>query len=661
MASEPAGISQSIRFGDDLELDVHSYQLRRSGRLLKLERIPLELLLLLVEQRGQLVTREQIIERVWGQDVFLDTDNSINAAIRKIRQVLKDDPEQPRFVQTVTGRGYRFIAPVGETVAPSVAQNSASRQTAPMQDFRGIEQDFRGIEVAGDGEGPAMASSQQPVHKKMLRRYLIGSLVVLTTLGMAIAYSRFRNRQSAVHSSAIHSLSVLPLRNLSGDPNQEYLADGMTEALIGRLANIHNLRVISRTSVMQFKDTHLSVPQIADALRVDALVEGSVIRDGGRIRVTAQLIRGATDDHFWSETYDRDVRDVLAVESEVAQSIATKVEVTVTGKEHERLAAVKSVSPEVYESYLKGRFALQKSNSRAGTAESIGYFEEAIKRDPTFAPAYLGVANAYGDLSTVFIGASPENVRPKIMKAVRTALELDPESADAHVLLANLQQAQWHWAEAEGEYRRALELNPNDAMAHLGLAGWMICQGRAEEAIAGVKRGRALDPIAVSGDAVGWILFLSRRYDEALPELQGVPAVGPNKAVALWHVGYVLIAKNQPEEAIPFLEKAVSISDGSAGVIGVLVRAYAKAGRRADAFRLLAELKKRKQSGYVPAGAFVNAYLGLGENDLAFDWLEQGYKEQSNILQYAKVHPFFDPLRGDPRFADLLRRVGLAQ
>jgi TolB-like protein/DNA-binding winged helix-turn-helix (wHTH) protein/Flp pilus assembly protein TadD len=656
VASKPTGIPEPIRFGDDLELDGHSYQLRRSGRLLKLERIPMDLLLLLVEQRGQLVTREQIIERVWGKDVFLDTDNSINAAIRKIRQVLRDDPEHPRFVQTVTGRGYRFIAPVAQTVAPSPSASSAVPQPAPLEEFHGLE-------VPRDQAGQTLSSPQHPALKneKRLSRYLIVSLVLLATLSMAIAYNRFRNRPSAIHSTGIHSLAVLPLKNLSGDPNQEYLADGMTEALVGRLANIRDLRVISRTSVMQFKDTHLSVPQIASTLGVDALVEGSLIRDGDRIRVTAQLIRGATDDHFWSETYDRELRDVLALESEVAQSIATKVEVTVTGKEHERLAAVKSVSPEVYESYLKGRFALQKSNSRAGTEESIGYFEEAIKRDPKFAPAYLGLATAYGDLSTIFIGASPENVRPKIMKAVRTALELDPESADAHVLLANLEQAEWHWAEAEGEYRRALELSPNDAMAHLGLAGWMVCQGRAEEAIAGVKRGRALDPIAVSGNAVGWILFLSRRYDEALPELQSVPAVGPSNAVALWHVGYVLIAKNRAEEAIPFLERAAALSNGSPGVIGVLVRAYAHAGRRADALRLLAELKRRKQAGYVPAGAFVNAYLGLGENDLAFAWLEQAYKEQSNILQYAKVHPFFDPVRGDPRFTDLLRRVGLAQ
>ena len=632
MASEPDGISQSVRFGDDLELDVHSYQLRRSGRLLKLERIPMELLLLLVEQRGQLVTREQIIERVWGKDVFLDTDNSINAAIRKIRQVLKDDPEQPRFVQTVTGRGYRFIAPVGETVAPSVAQNSAVRPTAPVKDHHGIE-------VAGDGVASALFSPRH-VPKKRLRRYLIASLVLLATLSLAIAYNRFRHPPPA-----IRSLAVLPLRNFSGDLNQEYLADGMTEALIGRLANIHNLRVISNTSVMQFKDTHLSVPQIASALGVDALVEGSVIRDGSRIRVTAQLIRGATDDHFWSETYDRELRDVLALESEVAQSIATRVEVTVTGKEHEKLAAVGSVSPEVYESYLKGEFALKKSNGRAGTEESIGYFEEAIKRDPTFAPAYLGLANAYNDLGTVFIGDPSENVRPKITKAVRTALELDPESADAHVLLAKMEQTQWRWAEAEAEYRRALELNPNDAGAYLGLSNWLLCQGRTEEALAWAKRARALDPIAVSGNSVGWILFHARRNDEAIRELRSVVDVRPNDAVALWRLGYVHIAKNQPEEAIPFLEKAVSITDGSPGVIGVLVRAYAHAGRRTDALRQLAELKKRKQTGYVPAGAFVNDWAKTTWHSTGLNKPTRNSRIFCNML---KSTPFLIPCAAIP-------------
>ena len=433
----------------------------------------------------------------------------------------------------------------------------------------------------------------------------------------------------------------------------------MTEALIGRLSSIHDLRVISRTSVMRLKDTQLSAPQIGKTLGVDALVEGSVMREGNRIRVHAQLIRAATDEHFWSEAYDGEMRDALALESDVAQSIARKVEVTITGDEHARLTAARSVSPEVYESYLKGRFALGRGGSRADIDESISDFEEAIRRDPTFAPAYLGLAQAHSELGTVFIGTPPEAERVKVVDAARKALELDPQLAEAHVLLANVLKEQWQWTEAEAEYRRALELNSNNPVAHDGLARWLLCQGRTDEALAWVRRGREIDPIAVSGTEIGWILFLSRRYDEAVHELHSVLAVRPDDATALWFLGFALTADNQSKEAIPVLERAFSVSDRSSAVIGVLIRAYAHAGRRADGLRLLEELKRRKQAGYVPAAAFVNAYLGLGDNEEVFAWIEQGYKEHSNILEWLKVHPYFDPLRDDPRFKDLLLRVGL--
>jgi TolB-like protein/Tfp pilus assembly protein PilF len=492
------------------------------------------------------------------------------------------------------------------------------------------------------------------------RRWLVlGGVVVLALL--AVTYVTTRSHAGGATRPKITSLAVLPLKNLSGDPTQEYLADGMTEALIGRLSNIHDLRVISRTSAMHFKDTQLSVPEIARTLRVDAIVEGSVIREGSRIRVTAQLIRGATDEHFWSETYDRELRDALALQSEVAQSIARKVEVTVTGQEHSRLTAARSVSPEVYESYLKGVSALDKSNSRPGIEESIGHFKDAIKIDPTFAPAYLGLANAYNELGMVLIGASPSEARPKVISAARKALELDPELAEAHVLLAAMEQRQWQWTEAEAEYRRALELSPSNATAQAGFAGWLMCQGRTEEALVWARRAREHDPLAVSGISVEQVLFAARRYDEGIRELHGVLAVRPNDAMALWELGFELIANGQPEEAIPVLQKALSVSERSAGVIGVLIRAYAHAGRRADALRLLEELKRRQKTSYVPTAAFVNAYLGLDDKEQAFVWFEKAYQEKSNILQFLKVHPFFDPVRNDPRFADLVHRVGLDQ
>jgi TolB-like protein/Flp pilus assembly protein TadD len=514
-------------------------------------------------------------------------------------------------------------------------------------------------EVVQKFEAPEEAEAA-PRRKTVLqaRGWLAVAGVVVVVL-FAVAYFISRGRTGKEARPKIRSLAVLPLKNLSGDPTQDYLADGMTEALIGRLSLIHDLRVISHTSVMRFKNPQLSVPEIATTLGVDAIVEGSVMREGDRIRLTAQLIRGSTDAHLWSETYDRELRDVFTLQSDLAQSVAEKVEVTVTGEEHERLTAVRPVAPEVYESYLKGRFALNKSNSKSEIEASIPNFDEAIKKDATFAPAYVGLALAYTELGTIFVGAPPGMTRPKVVSAARKALELDPNLTDAHVLLAIVLQEQWHWADAETEYRRALALNPNSADAHAGLAMWLLCEGRTEEAVAWSRRGRALEPLAPSGADIGGILFQSRRYDESIHELHSVLAVQPNNASALFDLGFVLIANNQPQDAVAVLEKAISVSNRSPGVIGVLIRAYAHAGRRSDALRLLAELQNRRKAGYVPAGAFVNAYLGLGENDQAFLSLEQAYQEQSNILQFLKVHPFFDPIRGDPRFADLMRRVGL--
>jgi TolB-like protein/Tfp pilus assembly protein PilF len=514
-------------------------------------------------------------------------------------------------------------------------------------------------EHRAETQADAAAHGETGGTSRTLRWMVLGGVVLVGLL--AVTYIMTRSRGKNAIKFKIASLAVLPLKNLSADSTQEYLADGITEALIGRLSRIHDLRVISRTSVMPLKNTQLSLPEIARTLGVDAIVEGSVIREGSRIRVTAQLIRGATDEHFWSETYDRELGDALALESEVAQSIAGKVEVTVTGEEQKRLTAVRSVAPEVYQSYLKGVFTFDKSNSRAGIEESIGYFEDAIKRDSTFAPAYVGLANAYDGLSTAFIGAPPAEARPKIIAAARKALEIDPELAEAHVLLAEVEKDLWRWAEAEVEYRRALDLNPNDAIAENGFAEWLLSQGRPEEALAWARRAREHDPLAVSGVRIGWILFQAHRYPEAIHELRSVLVVIPDHPGALWFLGFALTANGQAEEAIPVLEKALSVSDRSPGVMGVLVRAYAHAGRRADALRLLEELKGRQRAGYVPTAAFVNAYLGLDDKEQAFAWLERAYQEKANILQFLKVHPFFDPLRDDPRFVDLVRRVGLDQ
>ena len=483
-------------------------------------------------------------------------------------------------------------------------------------------------------------------------------LIIILAAGLAWFLRARSASPTAGARTPIRSLAVLPLENFSGNPGQDYLSDGMTEALISRLASIHALRVISRTSTMHFRGTRKSAPAIGKELNVDAVIEGSVVRSGDKIRISVQLIRADTDEHFWSETYDREFGDALVLESEVAQAIAGRVRATVTGPERARLEAARQVLPDVYESYLRGMF--NDSYDQIGVKKSIAHFEQAINKDPAFAPAYIGLASAYYQLGTPGIGgAPPTEVRPKVISATRKALELDPAVPEAHALLATIYQEQWQWNDAQAEYNLALELNPNDAGAHLGYARWLVCQGRTEEAREWSQRGQQLDPLGVSGDNIGWILFQSRHYEEAIRELRSVLAVRPDDASAYWFLGFALIANGQAEEAIPALEKGVALSKRSPAVIAVLIRAYAHSGRRPEALRLLDELKRRQQTGYVPAAAFVNAYLGLEDNEQAFAWLERAYQEHSMIVQFLKVHPFFDPLRSDPRFATFLRRTNL--
>ncbi len=618
-----------VRFAT-FQVDLRSGELRKQGVKIKLQEQPFRVLTVLLQRPGEVVTRDELRNQNWPPDTFVDFENSLNTAINKLRDALGDSADNPRFIETLPRRGYRFIAPV--------ISDQQQKSPVPAEESK-----------VGD---------EQPGKSPRTRRWLVLAAVAVLTL-LTLAYVTIRRRAKDAAHSKINSVAVLPLKNLSGDPTQEYLADGMTEEIIGRLAGIHDLRVVSRTSVMRFKDAQLSVPEIARTLNVDAVVEGSVIRDGSRIRVHAQLIRGATDEHFWSEAYDRDLRDVLGLQSEVAESIALKVKATVTGEERTRLTAARPVSPEVYESYLKGLYVYRnKTSSRAGVEESIGYFQKAIARDPTYAPAYVSLASAYKFLSSVTIGGSPAE-RLKAMTAAQKALELDPNLAAAHVVLADLQTAQWHWTEAEAEYRRGLELNPSDASAYGGLAVWLLSRGRLAEAVASARKARELDPSPGAGRDLGWILFNARRYDEAIREYRGVLAIEPDNANTLWRFGFALSLKHQSQEAIAVLERAVSVSDRTPGNLGVLAAVYGQAGRREDALRVLAELKKRQRTGYVPAGAFVLTYSGLADREQTLIWLEQAYKEQSLILVFLKVHPIFDSLRDDRRFKNLLHRVGL--
>ena len=616
------------RFGA-FQIDLGSRELRKNGMRLRLSGQPFQVLAVLVERAGEVVAREELHAKLWPAETFVDFDHGLNNAVARIREVLDDSSTTPRYVETIPRRVYRFIAQLAD-VRPATLPPSEPKQISPPQ----------AVDV----------KAARPLH-------LPAFVAAMALIALVAALVFYGSTIRSTRPQRIQSIAVLPLKNLSGDPKQEYLADAMTEEIIGRLAGIRDLRVISRTSVMRYKDTTLSAPEIAHTLHVNALMEGSVVREGVRIRVHAQLIRAATDEHFWSETYDREMGDVLALQSEVAQAIAEKVNVTVAGQERTRLVAARHVSPEVYESYMKAEFGPQ--NSRADLEQSVTYFQEAISKDPSFAPAYLGVAKAYANLSAIFVGAPPAEMRPKILQAARKALELDPELANAHVLLAGVYQRRWQWSDAEAEFKRALQLKPNDAAAHMGFANWLLCQGRTEEAIAWARRARELDPLGNTGTSIGWILFHARRYDDSIRELRSVLAVHPDSAAAHWYLGFALIGRGQASDAIVELEKTASLMHRSPGSIELLATAEAHAGHRAKALRLIDELKQRRQQSYIPAGAFINPYLALNDYNEAFSWFERAYAEQSFILQFLKVHPFFDPVRGDPRFQDLVRRVGL--
>lgn len=626
--------SGASSFGS-FEFDPQTGDLRKNGIRIRLEGQPLSVLTMLLERPYELVSREELQKKLWPSDTFVDFEQSLNAAIRRLRQALGDSADSPRFVETLARRGYRWVAPLRG------ASDSAVAATPP---------------TAFPEVVPEVV--QQP--RTAAPAIVVLALLVLTLLTSLIWLMHKQSSKPPTSTAAgIQSLAVLPLANFSGDSEQDYLADGMTEALIARLATIQGLRVISRTSAMQFKGTRKSVPAIGKELNVDAVIEGSVLRSGDKIRVTVQLIRTDTDTHLWAETYDRELRDVLALQSDVSQGIARHIESAVSGTRNHSPVPQRIVAPEVYEAYLKGRYALNKDN-QAGLEEALHFFQTAIDADPNFAPAYAGIAEAYDNLGTVYIGRPPGEIRPRTLLAARKALQLDPELTEAHVVLAAVLQKDWHWAEAEAEYRRAIELSPSDAAAHSGLAGWLLCQGRMDEALAQARRAQELEPLAIDNLQVGWILFQSRRYDEAIRELRTALTLSPDDPAGLWYLGFALIGAEQFDEAIRILEKAASLTNRGSAVLGVLVRAYTRGGRRADALRVVGELQRRQQKGYVPAAAFLNAYLGLGDKEQAFVWLGRAADEKSDIMQFLKVHPFFDSLRGDQRFAEFLRRANLA-
>ena len=493
---------------------------------------------------------------------------------------------------------------------------------------------------------------------------LAAALVVAIALLVGLSSSRVRERLFGRRSPPrIQSLAVLPLVNLSGNPDQEYFADGMTDQLITDLAKISALKVISRTSVMQYKGARKPLPQIAQELGVDAVVEGSVQRSGDRVRISAQLIDARADQHLWARSYERDLRDVMVLQDEVAQAIANELKIELASRGQVRLASSRPVDPEAYEAYLKGHYHSSKRTEKE-LKKSIDYFQQAIKKDPNYAPAYAGMADAYALMG--FRGNLPSNeALPRGKAAALKAVELDDSLAEAHASLAFIAEThEWDWPTAEREYKRALELNPGYAAGHNRYAGYLMYVGRFEEGIAEARRARDLDPLSLPvNNALAGRLLVAGRVDEALEQLHKTLEMDPHFASAHQTLGWAYLNMGKHDEAIQEFQQALGLSgtDDTDHVLD-LGFAYAAVGRREEARRILAKLKKLHEQGLVPSGSIAILYGALGELDEAFAWLEKAYEERDPELTYMKVpNRRFEPLRHDPRFQDLLHRMGLPQ
>jgi serine/threonine protein kinase/Tfp pilus assembly protein PilF len=482
---------------------------------------------------------------------------------------------------------------------------------------------------------------------------LIALVIVLNIGGVR---DRLLGKTGAEH---IRSLAVLPLENLSRDPEQEYFADGMTDQLITDLAKISALKVISRTSVMQYKGARKPVPQIAQELGVDAVVEGSVQRAGDRVRISAQLIDARADQHLWARSYERDLRDVLVLQDEVAQAIANELKIELTSRGQVRLASSRPVDPEAYETYLKGRYYSSKRTEK-DLKKSIEYFQQAIKKDPDYAPAYSGMADAYTLLG--YRGILPSNeALPRGKAAALKAVELDDSLAEAHASLAFIAEThEWDWATAEREYKRALELNPGYAAGHNWYAGYLMYVGRFEEGIVEAKRARDLDPLSLPvNNALAGRLLLAGREKEAIEQSQKTLEMDPNFAPAHNELGWAYLRKGMNEEAIAEFQKEAALSGSDPDESIDLGYAYAVVGKRDEAKRILAKLKRKRERSFVPPTALGIISGALGEKDEAFAWLEKAYELRDPQLTYLKVGRRYTPLHSDPRFQDLLRRMGL--
>jgi len=563
---------QVVRFGA-YEADLRAGELRKNGLRIRLSEQPFQVLTILLEHPGEVVAREELQKRLWPDGTFVDFEQGLNAAVKRLREVLDDSADTPHLIETVPRRGYRFMGSLGSS------------------------------------------------------------------------------------SGRIQSLAVLPLENLSGDPEQEYFAEGLTEALINTLAKIGALRVTSRTSAMQYRKTDKNMPQIARELNVDAIVEGTVLRSDDRVRISVQLVDGHADTHLWAESYDRDLRDILALHSEVARAIAREIRVKLTAVDQARFADARPVEPKAYEAYLKGRYYWNR-RSGDGFGKAVQHFQQAIAKDATCALAHAGLADCHSLLGA-WGRIPPEEGCRKAKELAIEALELDNSLAEAHASLAFA--TMWYdydFLTAEQEFERSIELNPRYAMGHSWFGFYLAMMGRYEEAYTEITRALRIDPHSSAIHyAFGFLYWSWRRYDQAIEQYEKALALEPANAIAHGFLCLAYLSKSLYKPAIGAAQKSVQLSQGASSFVALVGEAYAAAGCREEAHKVLEQLQEVSKHQYVTPYLVARIYSALGDKDEAFRWLEVGYREHEALMVTLNTDPRMDELRSDRRFQNLMGRM----
>ncbi len=634
--AESSASRRIFRFGA-FEFHVQSRELRKHGLRMKLAGQPISVLALLLEHSGEVVSREDLQARLWPAGTYVDFEHSVNAAIKRLRQALCDSADSPRFIETHARSGYRFIAPLSEHI-DDLAEPAGQKPPEEPQPVAEVKKTARWSQFL------------------TFPRVMAGVLLAIATVGFIIALRE--RRPTHTGSGQIRSLVVLPLANLSGDPDEEYFVEGMADALRQHLEVISALRVVSRTSSMYYRGSSKPLPEIARQLNADAVVEGSVLRSGNRVRINVELIQTASDTHVWGGSYDRDLKDIFVLQSEVAQKIADEIRANLSLPDRARLARRHTANPDAYLAYSKGRFFWNR-RTEVDLKKAIGYFQQAIEKDPNYALAYDGLADCWLPLGW-YAYMAPSETFPYAKAAVTKALALDDSLAEAHTSLAFVTlYYERDWAGAEREFRRGIELNPNYANGHHWYAEFLSLEGRHAEAIAESERARELDPLSnIINTWVGSRYFFARQYDKAIEQYRNAMEMDPGFVPVHLVLGEALEQKHMYQEAITELEKAVSLSGGSPVYVASLAHAYGVAGRRGQARKLFDELSNLSKTRFVSSYDLALASLGIGETDRTFALLSRAVEERSPRVAFLGVDPRFDGLRSDARFKELMIRIG---